>query len=261
MLKNLHTFNKIYSTVNKFNEINSRLNKMFGLKFGYTALFYNGSYYKIQSDVECINKIVTNIDNGIIFCDKNITSSTDNFSYLIWPEKSFNDATKIFAHHGYSNAISLIRANKEYFDVFYFAGSDLNQNWQEFFLRNKVFLKEYVQYFEKHRKALLIDEANLQKHLFKFKNGIDIIYPDSCYDLEDQKINHLRKTLLTDIDSMIPPREMQVLHFITKGYSAKLIASELYLSVKTVQHYIENLKKRLGINTKYQLIKYHESLN
>lgn len=256
----LSTFNKIYQTIDKFNQINSKLNETFGLRFGYTALFYDGSYYKIQSDIECIAKISMNINHGVIFCDENMTRNSDQFSYLLWPEKSSNNAAEIFAHYGYSNAVSLIRANKEYFDVFYFAGSDLNKNWKEFFLRNKLFLKEYVQYFEKYRKELLIDEANLQESLFRFKDGIDLIYPNSPYELEEQKIHHLRQILLTDIDPIMPPREIQVLHLIAKGYSAKMIALELHLSVKTIQHYIANLKKRLGINTKYQLIKYYESL-
>jgi len=60
-------------------------------------------------------------------------------------------------------------------------------------------------------------------------------------------------TLLNN--TSIPPREQQCLRFIVQGYTAKMIAKELGLSFRTIESYIINLKTRLGVNTKTELIK------
>ena len=52
----------------------------------------------------------------------------------------------------------------------------------------------------------------------------------------------------------IPPREKQCLQLIAQGYTAKMMARELGLSYRTIESYIDNLKTRLGVNSKFELI-------
>lgn len=54
--------------------------------------------------------------------------------------------------------------------------------------------------------------------------------------------------------SSLPLRERQCLQYIAQGYTAKMIARELGLSYRTVESYIDNLKSRLGANSKMELI-------
>jgi DNA-binding CsgD family transcriptional regulator len=269
MRNNITAFNKIHQTIEKFNAINKKLEESLGLRFGYTALFKDGSYYKIQSDIECIEKIVSNIDEGVILCDKNVSNSKDEFSYLLWPERNFNKATEIFSHHGYGNSISLISEASDRFDVFYFSGINDNKDWKEFFTRNKKFLREYVQHFRGYAADLLIDDDNIREGLFYFKKGINLIYPESQYIKEEQEIYSFRESFLSyknqdnsiKASTQLAPRELEVFNLIVRGYSAKSIASDLNLASKTIQHYIENIKKKLQLNTKHQLIKYYEQSN
>jgi DNA-binding NarL/FixJ family response regulator len=44
-------------------------------------------------------------------------------------------------------------------------------------------------------------------------------------------------------------REVQVLSFLTKGYSYKMIASELEISIDTVRHFIKVIYKKLHVNS------------
>jgi len=44
-------------------------------------------------------------------------------------------------------------------------------------------------------------------------------------------------------------REVQVLSYLTKGYSYKLIASELNISIDTVRHFIKIIYKKLHVNS------------
>ena len=53
----------------------------------------------------------------------------------------------------------------------------------------------------------------------------------------------------------LPPREQQCAALILRGYTAKMIANELGLSFRTIESYIANLKARLEINTRTDLIR------
>jgi DNA-binding NarL/FixJ family response regulator len=44
-------------------------------------------------------------------------------------------------------------------------------------------------------------------------------------------------------------REVQVLSFLTKGYSYKMIASELQISIDTVRHFIKAIYKKLHVHS------------
>ena len=58
----------------------------------------------------------------------------------------------------------------------------------------------------------------------------------------------------------LPPRELECLHYIMQGYTAKMIARELGLSFRTIESYIRNLKNRLGIATRFELIQMAKKL-
>ena len=105
--------------------------------------------------------------------------------------------------------------------------------------------------------------------MFCFKKGINLIYPESNYLQEEQEICSFRESFLSyknqdnsiKASTQLAPRELEVFNLIVRGYSAKSIASDLNLASKTIQHYIENIKKKLQLNTKHQLIKYYEQAN
>ena len=51
-------------------------------------------------------------------------------------------------------------------------------------------------------------------------------------------------------------REMEVLHLLGQGLSTRQIAEQLFLSVKTVETYLEHLKTKLGLESGRELIRY-----
>lgn len=53
----------------------------------------------------------------------------------------------------------------------------------------------------------------------------------------------------TKESTYLTTREVQVLSFLTKGYSYKLIASELQISIDTVRHFIKIIYKKLHVNS------------
>ena len=51
-------------------------------------------------------------------------------------------------------------------------------------------------------------------------------------------------------------REAEVLGLIGQGYTTNRIASELYVSVKTIESHYANIKSKLGLNNSHELIQY-----
>jgi DNA-binding CsgD family transcriptional regulator len=55
-------------------------------------------------------------------------------------------------------------------------------------------------------------------------------------------------------DVKLSEREMQCLQFTVKGYTAKKIAKELNISHRTIEEYLNNIRIKVGVNSKSELI-------
>ncbi len=62
-----------------------------------------------------------------------------------------------------------------------------------------------------------------------------------------QLLPRSEKEAKTDI--YLTPREVDVLTLLTKGYSYKMIAAELQISIDTVRHFIKVIYKKLHVNS------------
>jgi DNA-binding NarL/FixJ family response regulator len=54
----------------------------------------------------------------------------------------------------------------------------------------------------------------------------------------------------------LTPREHEVLRLIARGYTYKEIARELYISVKTVEHHVSSVLRKLQLSTRHQLTRW-----
>ena len=60
---------------------------------------------------------------------------------------------------------------------------------------------------------------------------------------------------LSELDCL-SDREMEVLNFMAEGMNRKEIAAEMGLSIKTIESYRENMKKKLKLRDTVQLAQY-----
>ena len=61
------------------------------------------------------------------------------------------------------------------------------------------------------------------------------------------------KTANNNALNSLSKRELEIMKFLVRGNSAKQIATLLYLSVRTVEHHIANIKAKTNISSKYEL--------
>jgi DNA-binding NarL/FixJ family response regulator len=67
-------------------------------------------------------------------------------------------------------------------------------------------------------------------------------------------IQSLIGTQKNNYASLLSHREQQILHRLVNGGSYKIIGYELNISLETVRHHIKNIYKKLGVNSKGEVI-------
>lgn len=75
------------------------------------------------------------------------------------------------------------------------------------------------------------------------------------------KLQNKSSSISVSYNTICTPREKQVINLLIRGKTAKEIAFELNLSKRTIEHYIENIKLKMNVDTKSQLIEKVLNLN
>jgi two-component system, NarL family, response regulator NreC len=88
------------------------------------------------------------------------------------------------------------------------------------------------------------------------QRGGSYLSPRMLSQLVDDFRSRIKSTSRTPRFATLTPREREVLKLLAEGNSTKEIASELNLSVKTVEAHKFNLMRKLDIHTKAQLVQY-----
>lgn len=126
----------------------------------------------------------------------------------------------------YINAVPLLQKFINYFEKYAFEKVDININSQEL-----IFLPTYhvIQ-------PMAVDIDNLSDVLL----GLD--FTDS-FDFKS-----------TILNPALTSRESQCLSLVAQGYTMKSAAKKLEISHRTVEQHLRNIKEKLGLQTKSQLV-------
>jgi DNA-binding CsgD family transcriptional regulator len=261
-------WNKIDQTHDLFKKIIAPLKQHLGINFGYMIVFKDGSYYQIIEDLECLKKWVINVETSSIFCARNVTNYFDGgYNFTLWPEDSMSPAMDIYHEYSILKGITVSKMSKHYTELYWFTREIAEIDWHKLLIRNKIGLLEFIKYFDAHEKLLFIPKNNTQQELFKFNQGFDLNLQESEYVKEEflalkRMISSLQSDhmIINKIQKKInlSPREIEVLSIICRGYTTKIIAQKLDISVKTVQYYIEHIKVKTGLHFKSDIIKFYE---
>ena len=114
-------------------------------------------------------------------------------------------------------------------------------------------LEKFISYF-RVRAADLIHQASKNKIFIpnKFDMAPASSIGTACgFD----SAGFLKALQLESQHSLLSMREMQCGKLLLKGYSIKMIGQELKLSPRTIEGYIFNIKQKLKVFTKGELIK------
>lgn len=254
---NIRVLDKITQTHESFKNFISHLKQNLDIDFGYMIVFPDNKYYQMIENLDCLKIWSSNIETSSIFCSRNITTFFDSeYNLTIWPEIPSTPSMDIYYNHGIWNGITISKISKNYTELYWFTSSNSQNGWHRFFIRNKLFLLNFISKFNKHKKFLHIPEnSNSSTELFKFKQPFDITLPKSEYEQEQSlfiKYFH-NKTFLSK-------REIEVLSIIGQGYTYKTAAQKLMISPKTINYHLDNIKNKINIHSKVGLIDFYHNL-
>jgi len=269
---NIQALNKMEQTHSLFKRIVAPLKNHMGLDFGYMKVFLEGSYYyRIMENLDCNKVLIKNIEKGKIFSDRNVTNYFDSsYNFTLWPKTPKHKAMQICYEHNVWEGITISKISKHQVDLYWFNTTIQRIDWHEFFIRNKPLLIEFISFFNKHKKLLSINDSIVKNELFEFKQGFDISIPESEYIKNES--DNIRK-FIKDINLSnffndtgnpsvnLSSRELEVFSYICRGYTAKLIANILNISIRTVECYIEKIKHKTNLRYKSDFVRFGELFN
>lgn len=121
-----------------------------------------------------------------------------------------------------------------------------------FILNHQIQLKNFVLYFREALRAE-ITEASKKENRLHFPDLLDGDTHQACLDrCERPKSLHL---ILEDgREVIIPPQQAACLKLLIAGKAIKQIAAALFLSIRTVEHYIAAVRTKLSCHSAYTLI-------
>lgn len=240
-------------------DICAPLVKHFGIKhFCYSRNYPNGTSVALTMDADVIENMHEVFIAGL---DKKGSYVKDGFYLQHEMTEEYHSLQSFFAHFtqrfGADHHLLFYEHYQTYMEQFVFGVDPRNLAAYSFYTENLDLFERFMIYFKDKAKKI-IDEAD--KHR--------IIIPKVAPRLE-LPINHyekIRKDFLQDIQhshyfvdnkdggTFISQRELDVVYCLSRGRTAKEIGSELSLSPRTVESYLNSVKNKLGCFNKSQVI-------
>jgi len=111
-------------------------------------------------------------------------------------------------------------------------------------------LNAFIPYFKQEAKPI-IEAAKEEDCNLRIAKGNSFFVPDTTLPLSNPKMREFLKEI-----SPLSKRERECLELFKQGRSAQATAAILGLSRRTVEHYIDNVKEKLGCYSKWDLLDY-----
>lgn len=151
------------------------------------------------------------------------------------------------------------KRTNENFEFFGFGTKFLKRRVNEALFNEISLVNKFIDYFKSENKKLI---------QIAFENKVNMIplVGSHFYEREEwlldlpKKIELLRHMGL-ETGECLTDREKEILQYMTNGYPARYIAGKLYISVRTVENYIAEMKSKLNCVSKVDLINVAKNLS
>lgn len=258
ILKNVDNFTSIQKSKDVI-EICSPLALFKITYFNHIRIFNNGARLSLGNRPDWLEHFFHKQYHNKGNFSKNYKQLTQG--YILWkgaPDDGvLNDARSNF---NIDNGITIVKKHELYIDLFLFASTPDNYQINNFYINNFDLMDHFINYYN-----------NKSKNIIKLcKPDIPINYSESNISNSVEIVsyldpNQIKKFYLeTNVKSYrlemkgrvldISLREYQCIKLLMKGKSIKEISALLKLSPRTAYAYIDNVKNKLNVTTKSQLL-------
>jgi len=245
------------SHISQINDILQPLFRINFTTFSYTKIFSNNKYLLLCNRLDWLrhHHFFINNQDGF-FEQENRLATIDKVNYSMWPNQPTDQILLDLYDFNIWNGISFTRRKKDYVERICLATNIDNEYIKNLYLNNIVQIKRFISYFRDRSSNLLYNYD--YRNLASFKNKIDIssINIADNINLDSYHNKILQKYIRCDDGSyiLLSKRETECLNYLADGKSVKQIAQLTFLSPKTIDHYIENIKAKTGLRKRSDLI-------
>lgn len=243
----------------------------------FSAASNNPEYHQLYLEKEYYNTDIHMVPN----------TNLDN--YLLWDAIECTGDTLAMHEEGEAlgvrHVFTVIKKNEHGTDYYHFATHLQSTAINQVYLSELDMLHLFIQHFND-----IMCQSKCLARVYDIKFGLDHKTPGFTYqsDVELLKKNSPRSDFLRELalnqgvftpeinrrtrdndtflihkDSQkiitIPKQQLNCLWLLVKGYKSKEIASQLYLSPRTVDNYLELLRGKLGCRNSKELIALYQS--
>lgn len=217
--------------------------------FSYRKTFLDGSRINISNNENWI----TDYYQYKLYQSSLFENSIENYhtGFSLWPHES---ALPVFTHgrnyYNSDNGITYIVKNKNDCEFFIFGADKNNKAIINFYLNHLDLIKKFSDYFRENSDMLI------KKAMEKI-----IIIPPVQQKLQNELNSslHFDKLFVDDLfltkSINLTRQESHCLQGIMAGKTSKMIAKDLQISFRTVEYYIENIKKKSGCKNRFEILK------
>lgn len=229
--------------------------------FAHVRVDKNGLFTAINNSAGFMNHYLS---NEYYNADIHMADSNRFGNYVIWDaierhgqsEKMHSEA----AQFGIQHTFTIIDKKEEQTDFYHFANNSTSKSINQTYLANLDLLKVFITYFN--------ENINQSKKLsaayelpFAVNSQIGGYFINEDTNLVVCNRQEFIQTICQDtnkeikkFNSSLTPREIQCVGYLVRGKSAREISKLLGLSKRTVEFYLANIKSKLGVSTKSELI-------
>lgn len=160
------------------------------------------------------------------------------------------------ADHGSYNALVIMDRFESYFRYCIFAVATSNQSVFNFYINYFSQLKLFIRYFENNCQEMFLAEDFNNRIVLPNYNFINKKRELGHYSLQGAGFDFLSDVSVVESfrHDLLTNREKDCLSLIARGYTMKNAAKKLNISHRTVEQHLRNLKEKLQLNTKNQLV-------
>ncbi len=143
-----------------------------------------------------------------------------------------------------------LECNSELMEGYIFINSSSSSQTLPNYLNKIDLLKKFSHYFKREASSIIgkMDAEKYNMHSVRKKNFLTIPNDLPLINKNDQE-----QRFLSEIWGL-SPQEQRCLDMFKKGNSAQSTAAKLGLSQRTVEHYMDNVKIKLGCESKWDLL-------
>lgn len=252
---NFNVYNKIHhicEPLENFYGVNLIHYRRFYLKGGLINLFNHAEWMKVSYENQYWHSSV--------FQNKLTDLVNKKVLYYLWPEVPIRDDPIYngLYEHNIWNGITIYKKFEDCIESYAFATTREHSTRRNIYFSEIEILEHFILYFRSRVVPLVKDVE--KKILIPYNLNIPKNLISST--LKDQFLN---ETCITDFyirlngfDVKISKREAECLSLLCRGKRIKQIASMLGISPRTVEYFVENMKRKTQCKTTSQLLMLYE---